>query len=200
MVLYSNIQFYGWNLDLIITNSYFLNQLLMFDINWMITEWLLILKSSDFLLFHCFTNWKLFFFLGLSGLSWLFGYLAISDARLPFQYIFTVLNSLQGFFIFILFVVRKKKVREQWYIMCCKGMDREKVSRSLSASNSIPSSYSNGSNRSNSKNKGQDRDRSDSTKTVTSTFSNGSLSNGFTNYGYDKSFDVPYNRRTYRNF
>lgn len=136
----------------------------------------------------------------LLGLSWLFGYLAISDARLPFQYIFTVLNSLQGFFIFILFVVRKKKVREQWYIMCCKGMDREKVSRSLSASNSIPSSYSNGSNRSNSKNKGQDRDRSDSTKTVTSTFSNGSLSNGFTNYGYDKSFDVPYNRRTYRNF
>ena len=134
----------------------------------------------------------------ISGLSWVFGYLAISDARLPFQYIFTILNSLQGFFIFILFVVRKKKVREQWYIICCKGMDREKVSRSLSASNSIPSSYSNGSN--GRKYSGKERDRSDSTKTTTSTFSNGSISNGFTNFGYDKSFDQIYNRRDYKNF
>ena len=140
---------------------------------------------------------RLFFFALISGLSWVFGYLAILDARLPFQYIFTILNSLQGFFIFILFVVRKKKVREQWYIICCKGMDREKVSRSLSASNSIPSSYSNGSSSRSSKNAGKDRDRSDSTKTTTSVFSNGSLSNGFTNYGYDKSFDNLCNRRTF---
>ena len=130
----------------------------------------------------------------------MFGYLAIADARLPFQYIFTILNSFQGFFIFILFVVRKKKVRDQWYIICCKGTDKDKVSRSLSASNSIPSSYSS-SSRKNSKCSGKDRDRSDSTKTVTESLSSaGSFSNGFTNLGYDSSFDRPYSRRAYRNF
>ncbi|KAL4227170.1 G-protein coupled receptor [Mactra antiquata] len=77
----------------------------------------------------------------LLGLTWVFGYLAISDARLLFQYVFTILNSLQGFFIFILFVVRKKKVRDQWYIICCRGNEKDRVSRSLSASNSIPSTY-----------------------------------------------------------
>ncbi|XP_045165784.2 uncharacterized protein LOC123529498 isoform X2 [Mercenaria mercenaria] len=133
----------------------------------------------------------------LLGLTWVFGYLAISDARLPFQYVFTILNSLQGFFIFILFVVRKKKVREQWYFICCKGMEKDRVSRSLSASNSIPSTYSNGSNR-NSRKDGRERDRSDSTKTVQSTYSNSS--NGFTNYGYDHGYDFPFNRYDRRAF
>jgi len=75
------------------------------------------------------------------GLTWMFGYMAIADARLVFQYVFTILNSLQGFFIFVLFVLRKKKVREQWYFICCKGVEKDRVSRSLSASNSIPSTY-----------------------------------------------------------
>ncbi|XP_060582475.1 adhesion G-protein coupled receptor G2-like [Ruditapes philippinarum] len=129
----------------------------------------------------------------LLGLTWVFGYLAISDARLTFQYVFTILNSLQGFFIFILFVVRKKKVREQWYFICCKGVEKDRVSRSLSASNSIPSTYSNGSRKD-----GRERDRSDSTKTVTSTYSNSS--NGYTNYGYDHAYDFPFNRYDRRAF
>ncbi|XP_052214073.1 adhesion G-protein coupled receptor G6-like [Dreissena polymorpha] len=125
----------------------------------------------------------------LLGLTWLFGYLAIADARLIFQYVFTILNSLQGFFIFVLFVLRKKKVREQWYFICCKGIEKDRVSRSLSSTNSN-STYSNGSAR---KDKdGRDRDRSDSTKTVQSTFSNGSGS--FTNFGYDNTYDYPFNR------
>ncbi|XP_055959429.1 adhesion G-protein coupled receptor G6-like [Patella vulgata] len=53
------------------------------------------------------------------GLTWVFGFLAISDARLAFQYIFTVLNSLQGFLIFILFTARDKKVRDYWKQRCC---------------------------------------------------------------------------------
>lgn len=132
----------------------------------------------------------------LLGLTWIFGYLAISDARLLFQYVFTILNSLQGFFIFVLFVLRKKKVREQWYFICCKGIEKDRVSRSLSASNSIPSTYSNGSRK-----EGRERDRSDSTKTVQSTYSNSS--NGFTNYGYDHGYDYPfsrYDRRAFRKF
>ncbi|CAG5124065.1 unnamed protein product, partial [Candidula unifasciata] len=46
----------------------------------------------------------------LLGLTWIFGYLAIEDARLPFQYAFTILSSLQGFFIFMLLVARRKQV------------------------------------------------------------------------------------------
>ncbi|KAL3852133.1 hypothetical protein ACJMK2_015813 [Sinanodonta woodiana] len=110
----------------------------------------------------------------LLGLTWMFGYLAIADARLAFQYIFTILNSMQGFFIFILFVVRKKKVREQWYIVCCKGKEGEKASRTLSASNSIPSIYSNRSSRT---------ERSSSTTS-------------FTNHGYESFYDQPYTRRS----
>ncbi|KAK6186540.1 hypothetical protein SNE40_008560 [Patella caerulea] len=53
------------------------------------------------------------------GLTWVFGFLAISDARLPFQYIFTVLSSLQGFLICILFTARDNKVRDYWKQLCC---------------------------------------------------------------------------------
>lgn len=134
----------------------------------------------------------------LLGLTWVFGYLAISDARLPFMYIFTILNSFQGFFIFVLFVLRKKKVREQWHYVCCTGNEKDNVSRSLSA-NSIPSTYSNGSKRDGRK----ERNRSDSTKTLQSTYSNSSSS--FTNYGYDPGYGSAfpfnrYNQKAFRKF
>eukprot|EP00057_Strongylocentrotus_purpuratus_P014697 XP_011669171.1 PREDICTED: G-protein coupled receptor 64-like [Strongylocentrotus purpuratus] len=50
----------------------------------------------------------------LLGLTWLFGFLAVGGARLVFNILFLVLNSLQGFLVFIMFCVRQKKVREQW--------------------------------------------------------------------------------------
>ena len=50
----------------------------------------------------------------LLGLTWLFGFLAIGGARLVFNILFLVLNSLQGFFVFLVFCVRQKEVREQW--------------------------------------------------------------------------------------
>ncbi|XP_033728060.1 uncharacterized protein LOC117317366 isoform X2 [Pecten maximus] len=56
----------------------------------------------------------------LLGITWIFGYLAIEDARIPFQYIFTVCNAFQGFFIFLLFITRDPQVRKQWKDMCCK--------------------------------------------------------------------------------
>ncbi|XP_077993992.1 adhesion G-protein coupled receptor D1-like [Glandiceps talaboti] len=37
----------------------------------------------------------------LLGLTWIFGILAVNEDTLLFQYIFTITNSLQGFFIFI---------------------------------------------------------------------------------------------------
>ncbi|XP_063953513.1 adhesion G-protein coupled receptor G6-like isoform X3 [Lytechinus pictus] len=50
----------------------------------------------------------------LLGLTWLFGFLAIGGARLIFNILFLVFNSLQGFFVFLMFCVRQKEVREQW--------------------------------------------------------------------------------------
>ncbi|XP_073251652.1 adhesion G-protein coupled receptor D1-like [Porites lutea] len=47
----------------------------------------------------------------LLGLTWVFGVLSVTDAGLVFQYIFTIFNSLQGLFIFILHVLRNSDVR-----------------------------------------------------------------------------------------
>ncbi|KAJ8320959.1 hypothetical protein KUTeg_002546 [Tegillarca granosa] len=64
----------------------------------------------------------------LLGLTWIFGYFAIADARLVFQYIFTILNVFQGLFIFILFTAREKQVRQQWARCCCKKSTKSKYS------------------------------------------------------------------------
>ncbi|XP_038077172.1 uncharacterized protein LOC119745020 [Patiria miniata] len=49
----------------------------------------------------------------LLGLTWVFGLLSIFEASSSaFQWIFAVVNSLQGLLIFLLFVVRQEKVRE----------------------------------------------------------------------------------------
>ncbi|XP_028418860.1 adhesion G protein-coupled receptor E1-like [Dendronephthya gigantea] len=52
----------------------------------------------------------------LLGLTWLFGILAIGDAKLPIQYLFCIFNSLQGWFVFIFFVLipaRKEQLRKR---------------------------------------------------------------------------------------
>ncbi len=50
----------------------------------------------------------------LLGLTWFFGTLAIGDARLPFQYLFCIFNSLQGLAIFWFHCVRQPEVRQCW--------------------------------------------------------------------------------------
>ncbi|KAH9523813.1 hypothetical protein Btru_047102 [Bulinus truncatus] len=50
----------------------------------------------------------------LLGLTWIFGFLAIDDARIVFQYLFCIFNSLQGFIIFMMMTVRDKNVRSFW--------------------------------------------------------------------------------------
>ncbi|KAJ8301740.1 hypothetical protein KUTeg_020727 [Tegillarca granosa] len=120
----------------------------------------------------------------LLGLTWILGYLSLlPHARIVFQYAFTILNSLQGFFIFILFVARKKRVRDQWMIICCcKTPAQEKATRSLSASASLPSSCSSRSNYS-----GR-TERSDSTQTTTS----------FVNQEYQSIYSIPIGKRRSR--
>ena len=55
------------------------------------------------------------------GLTWLFGAFTILDASLPFQILFTVFNSFQGFFIFLFYCVINNEARQAWYaVLPCK--------------------------------------------------------------------------------
>ncbi len=49
----------------------------------------------------------------LLGLTWLFGILAIGDAKIAFQYLFCIFNTLQGLCVFILFCVLPDGTRRQ---------------------------------------------------------------------------------------
>ncbi|MFT7796880.1 adhesion G-protein coupled receptor D1 isoform X7, partial [Arapaima gigas] len=49
--------------------------------------------------------------LPILGISWIFGVLAINRHSLPFQYLFAVFNSLQGFFIFLFHCLLNSEVR-----------------------------------------------------------------------------------------
>lgn len=48
----------------------------------------------------------------LLGLTWTFGLLYLNQESVVMAYIFTVLNSLQGLFIFVFHCVQNEKVRE----------------------------------------------------------------------------------------
>ena len=66
-------------------------------------------KSSNL---HVF---RLIVFLScILGLTWFFGIFVILFDHVAFQYIFAVLNTLQGVFIFIFHIVRSDDVRKMW--------------------------------------------------------------------------------------
>lgn len=56
----------------------------------------------------------------LFGLTWFFGALTIMKGDEVFQIVFTVLNSFQGFLIFVFFCVLNKEVRLTWAQLLCK--------------------------------------------------------------------------------
>ena len=51
-----------------------------------------------------------------------------------FQYIFTILNVIQGFLIFVLFTAREKQVRQHWKKLCCREKPRNIYTLSESSS------------------------------------------------------------------
>ena len=74
--------------------------------------------------FHCAT----------SGASWVFGFLAISHARLVFQYLFCVFNSTQGFVIFWLYCYRDPRIRQKWIKYCGYESPRRDVTHDMPTS------------------------------------------------------------------
>ncbi|XP_057312317.1 adhesion G-protein coupled receptor G2-like [Hydractinia symbiolongicarpus] len=57
--------------------------------------------------------WRVFVCSTILGLTWAFAVLAIGDLRDIFQYLFSIFNSLQGFIIFLIFVIAHKDKRKE---------------------------------------------------------------------------------------
>uniref|UniRef100_A0A3Q0T378 Adhesion G protein-coupled receptor G2a n=1 Tax=Amphilophus citrinellus TaxID=61819 RepID=A0A3Q0T378_AMPCI len=55
------------------------------------------------------------------GLTWGFALFAWGPLYLPFVYLFSIFNSLQGFFVFIFHCAIKENVRRQWRTYLCCG-------------------------------------------------------------------------------
>ncbi|XP_051782863.1 adhesion G-protein coupled receptor G2 [Erpetoichthys calabaricus] len=73
----------------------------------------------------------------LLGITWGFALFAWGDANLPFMYLFTIFNTLQGFFIFIFHCATKENVQKQWrrYLCCGKLRLTENSEWSRTATN-----------------------------------------------------------------
>ena len=63
----------------------------------------------------------------LMGLTWVFGFFAIEDAKFVFSLIFCLCNSFQGVVIFLLFCVRQDDVRNILFPCCVKETGRYDV-------------------------------------------------------------------------
>ncbi|XP_019634560.1 PREDICTED: adhesion G-protein coupled receptor G7-like [Branchiostoma belcheri] len=57
--------------------------------------------------------------MALFGLTWLFGFFVIDDARTVFAYLFCIFNTLQGLFIFIFHCVMREDMTKWWKKLTC---------------------------------------------------------------------------------
>uniref|UniRef100_A0A672FPL6 Adhesion G protein-coupled receptor G4b n=1 Tax=Salarias fasciatus TaxID=181472 RepID=A0A672FPL6_SALFA len=60
----------------------------------------------------------------LLGLTWTAGFFTWGPARVALLYLFAILNSLQGLFIFFFHCLMKENVRKQWRVHLCLGRFR----------------------------------------------------------------------------
>ncbi|XP_035668965.1 adhesion G protein-coupled receptor L3-like [Branchiostoma floridae] len=57
---------------------------------------------------------RAFSIMALFGLTWVFGFFVINDARAVFAYLFCIFNTLQGLFIFIFHCVMRDDMKKWW--------------------------------------------------------------------------------------
>ena len=50
----------------------------------------------------------------LLGTTWILAFLAVEEVTMTFQWLFCIINSLQGFFIFVFYTARVSDVRNAW--------------------------------------------------------------------------------------
>ena len=82
----------------------------------------------------------------LFGLTWLFGAFTVQRSILPFgnselfEFLFVVCNSLQGFYVFIFFVVLAKETRQLWLETCgCRKKKEELLEAHMESIPGTPS-------------------------------------------------------------
>uniref|UniRef100_A0A8V1AD04 Cadherin EGF LAG seven-pass G-type receptor 3 n=1 Tax=Gallus gallus TaxID=9031 RepID=A0A8V1AD04_CHICK len=78
-------------------------------------------------LHHSMTLRSSFVLLLVISATWLFGLLAVNNSVLAFHYLYTVLCSLQGLAVLVLFCVLNEEVQEAWKLACLgkKGQSEE---------------------------------------------------------------------------
>ncbi|XP_044061882.1 adhesion G-protein coupled receptor G4 isoform X2 [Siniperca chuatsi] len=60
----------------------------------------------------------------LLGLTWAMGFFSFGPGRVVLMYLFSIFNTLQGFFVFLFHCLMKENVRKQWRIHLCCGRFR----------------------------------------------------------------------------
>ena len=59
----------------------------------------------------------------LLGVTWMLGVIAVGEVEVVFEHLFCILNSLQGFFIFVLHVVMNAEVRKELKSFICRKIN-----------------------------------------------------------------------------
>ncbi|XP_028271747.1 adhesion G-protein coupled receptor G4 isoform X2 [Parambassis ranga] len=60
----------------------------------------------------------------LLGLTWLMGFFSFGPGRIAMMYLFSIFNTMQGFFVFLFHCLMKENVRKQWRAYLCCGRFR----------------------------------------------------------------------------
>jgi hypothetical protein len=69
----------------------------------------------------------------LLGLSWIFGFLTLAGAGVIFSYLFCITSTLQGFLIFVFFILLGKRERGIWKkLFCCRYSSKHLIMKNSS--------------------------------------------------------------------